>query len=61
MNGSNTSFTLANTPTAGTVSVYLNGIYQEAGAGNDYTISTNTITYLTAPVTGDKIRVNYMK
>ena len=61
VNGTNTAFTLAFTPTAGTVSVYLNGIYQEPGAGNDYTISTNTITYLTAPVTGDKIRANYMK
>lgn len=61
VNGSNTTFTLANTPTAGSEEVYLNGILQEPGAGNDYTISTNTITYLTAPVTGDKIRVNYRK
>ena len=37
------------------------GLLQEPGAGNDYTISTNTITYLTAPVSGDKIRVNYRK
>lgn len=61
VNGSNTTYTLANTPTAGTECVYLNGILQEPGAGNDYTISTNTITYLTAPLSGDKIRVNYMK
>lgn len=59
VNGSNTSFTLANTPTAGSEHVYLNGILQEPGAGNDYTISGGTITYLTAPVTGDKIRVSY--
>ena len=59
VNGSNTSFTLANTPASGTEQVYLNGILQEPGSGNDYTISTNTITYLTAPVTGDRIRVSY--
>lgn len=61
VNGSNTAFTLANTPTAGTEEVYLNGVLQEPGAGNDYTISGATITYLTAPLTGDKIRVNYRK
>lgn len=61
VNGSNTAFTLANTPTPGTEHVYLNGLLQEPGAGNDYTISTNTITYLTAPISGDKIRVSYMK
>lgn len=61
VNSSNTTFTLANTPTAGTEQVYLNGMLQEPGAGNDYTISGGTITYLTAPVTGDKLRVSYMK
>lgn len=61
VNGSNTTYTLANTPVAGSEEVFLNGILQEPGAGNDYTISTNTITYLTAPVTGDRLRVSYMK
>ena len=61
VNGSNTTFTLANTPISGTEQVYLNGVLQEPGAGNDYTISTNTITYLTAPISGDKIRVTYIK
>jgi hypothetical protein len=61
VNGANTTFTLANTPISGTESVFLNGLLQEAGAGNDYTISTNTITYLTAPIANDKIRVNYLK
>lgn len=60
VNGSNTTFTLANTPVAGSEEVYLNGILQEPGAGNDYTISGATITYLTAPVTGDKLRVSYI-
>ncbi|WP_394999741.1 hypothetical protein, partial [Acinetobacter sp.] len=61
VNSSNVTFVLANTPTASTECVFLNGILQEPGAGNDYTISGATITYLTAPTTGDKIRVNYMK
>jgi hypothetical protein len=61
VNGSNVTFTLANTPTSGTEQVFLNGILQEPGAGNDYTISSGTLTYLTAPLSGDKIRVTYMK
>jgi hypothetical protein len=61
INGSNTTFTLANTPVSGSEAVFLNGILQEPGAGNDYTISGGTITYLTAPLTGDRLRVNYMK
>lgn len=61
VNGSNTAFTLANTPVAGTEQVFLNGLLQEPGAGNDYTISGGTITYLTAPVTGDRLRVSYRK
>lgn len=61
INGSNTTFTLANTPTAGTVKLYLNGVRQKSGAGNDYTITTNTITMTTAPVSGDVLLVDYMK
>ena len=61
VNGTNTSFVLANTPVVGSESVFLNGILQEPGVGNDYTISVATITYLTAPVTGDKVRVSYVK
>lgn len=61
VNGSNTSFTLANTPVAGSESVFLNGILQEPGSGNDYTISGGTITFADAPVSGDRIRVNYIK
>lgn len=64
VNGSNVTFTLAFTPVSGTEQVFLNGILQEPGAGNDYTISGATITYLTAPIGGgtpDKIRVSYIK
>jgi hypothetical protein len=61
VNGSTTAFTLANTPIAGTEQVFLNGVLQEPGAGNDYTISGATITYLTAPLSGDRLRVSYQK
>lgn len=61
VNGSNTSFSLANTPVAGSEHLYLNGVLQESGAGNDYTISSNTITMATAPLSGEKIRVSYRK
>lgn len=61
VNGSNTAFVLANTPIAGSEHVHLNGLLQDVGAGNDYTISGATITYLSAPLTGDKIRVSYRK
>lgn len=61
INGSNTSFSLANTPTSGTEEVFLNGILQDAGSGNDYTISSSTITMLSPPLSGDKLRVSYFK
>lgn len=61
INGSNVTFTLANTPTAGSEEVFLNGLLQSVGAGEDYTISSATITYLTAPLTGDKLVVSYRK
>lgn len=61
INGSNVTFTLANTPTAGSEHVFLNGELQDVGAGNDYTISGATITLLTAPLAGEKLRVSYRK
>ena len=59
INGSNTAFTLANTPVAGSETLYLNGVVQNSGAGNDYTISGAAITYLTAPSTGDILLASY--
>jgi hypothetical protein len=61
INGSNTAFTLANAPVAGSEHVYLNGVLQESGSGNDYTISGSSITMLTAPTSGEKLRVSYRK
>lgn len=59
VNGSNTVFTLANTPTSGTVRVYLRGLRRKLTT--EYTISGTTLTFVTAPLTGDFIIVDYMK
>lgn len=61
IDNSNTTYTLANTPEAGSEEVYLNGLLQNEGAGNDYTISGATITMLDAPKSGDVILVSYWK
>lgn len=63
VNGVNATFTLANTPVAGTEQVFFNGQLLEPGAGNDYTISGATLTMLAPfiPTTNDKLRVNYIK
>jgi hypothetical protein len=63
INGANATFTLANTPTTGTEEVFVNGILQNVGAGNDYTISGATITFLTGaiPQTGDSVLVTYRR
>jgi len=52
INGSNTIFTTSVQP--GTVlKVYRNGIFQQQGGGNDYTLSGNTVTFSVAPLSGD--------
>jgi hypothetical protein len=61
VNGANTTYTLANTPISNTEMLYVNGLLQEPGAGNDYTISGLTITMLSAPISGDRLRANYQK
>lgn len=63
INGTNPTFTLANTPTASTEEVFVNGVLQNVGAGNDYTISGATITFQTGaiPQTGDTVLVTYRK
>jgi hypothetical protein len=61
INGANVTFTLAATPVAGTEQVFLNGLLMEPGAGNDYTISGATITMLSAPDTGARLKANYLK
>lgn len=59
IDGVNVTYTLANTPIAGSDQVYLNGVLLRQGAGHDYQISGSTITMLTAPVSPDFIQVSY--
>jgi len=61
INGSNVTFTISATPTTGTLRLYLNGQRLRSGAGNDYTLSTNTITMATAPISGDVLLADFMK
>lgn len=60
VNGSNMEFVLANTPNVGTEQVFVNGTLQQSGAGKDYLISGDTITFSYAPQSGDIILVNYI-
>lgn len=57
INGANVTFTLANTPVAGTVAVYLNGARQKVT--DDYTISGATITFVSAPLSGSNLLADY--
>jgi hypothetical protein len=62
INGTNTVFTLAATPSpASSVHLYWNGLRQNPTAGGDYTIVGNTITTSVAstPQTGDLLIVDY--
>ena len=62
VDGSNANFVIADAPVAASERVYVNGVRMHAGAGNDYTISSDTITFLTGaiPQTGDVILVDYI-
>ena len=60
VNGSNVTYTLSSTPHSDkAVRVYLNGLVEKQGVG--YTITTDTITFTTAPVTGQEPFVEYVK
>ncbi len=59
VNGSNVTFTIAHTPVSGSVKLFKNGQRLRSGAGNDFTISSSTITMATAPATGDDLNAEY--
>jgi hypothetical protein len=61
VNGANADFDLAQAHIAGSESVYLNGLLQNAGGSNDYTIASSTITFNTAPASGDVVLVSYFR
>jgi hypothetical protein len=60
LNGSNTTFTLANTPNLGTEQVFLNGALLNSGANSDYVVDGTTLTFTLPPQSGDVILVNYI-
>lgn len=60
VNGSNATYTLANTPTAGSDHCYLNGLLQEGG-GEDYTLTGTSLVFVSAPASGSRIKVTYRK
>lgn len=63
INGSNPTFALAGTPANTSTALIgtMNGDVLQPGAGNDFTISGNTITMLVVPQTGDKLLWSYLK
>jgi len=58
INSSNVTFTLANTPTAGTVQLFLNNVPIFPPA---YSVSGSTVTMGTAPLTGSTLYSHYLK
>ena len=61
INSINVTFTIANALVVGSESLFKNGLLQDVGAGNDYTISGTTITFNQAPRTNSKLLVSYIK
>lgn len=62
INGVNAVFTLANTPSVGGfLMVMLNGLPQNPGLGNDFTISGTAVTFEAGaiPVTGSRVSATY--
>lgn len=59
VNGTNTVFNLIYTPQLGSVSVYYNGLLQDEGISDDYTISGKTITFNSPPVSGSRLLASY--
>lgn len=60
INGSNAIFTTAYAFATGATRVYLNGLRMTLG--DDYTeTGTTTISFATAPISGDTLRIDYTK
>lgn len=59
VDGKNTVFNLAYTPELGSVSVYYNGLLQDEGINDDYTISGKTIAFNSPPLNGSRLISSY--
>ena len=60
LNGSNTSFTLPDSPRDGTLTLILNGLIMQEGNGNDFTLSGTTVTMAVAPEDNDRLVASYI-
>jgi hypothetical protein len=63
VNGTNVAYALADAPVSTSVQIYLNGLMQQPGSGKDYELSgtaLQTVTFATAPETGDILLANYV-
>lgn len=58
--GGSDTLTLTGTPVAATLFVFVGGALQRRGAGNDYTITGNVITFLSIPAADDNIETIFM-
>ena len=58
IDGANDTFTLANTPATDSLQIFLNGMYQ-TGGGEDYTLTGNSIVFVSAPLTNSILRAFY--
>ena len=55
----NLIFTLQHVPVSHSEHVYINGVLQDPGQDNDYSITTNEIIFTEAPLSGSKIKCTY--
>lgn len=60
-NGAQTVFTLASSYRTTSCAVYLNGVRQTVGAGNDYVETGPDITFSVAPRSGATVNVGYIR
>lgn len=59
VDGVNAVFTLSSIPIPGSEHLYLNGLLQDEGGSEDYTIIDNIITFNLAPLPNMKLRCSY--
>jgi hypothetical protein len=59
INGTNKVFRISSLPIANTEVVYLNGMAMDSPGDYSMTGDGQDITFVTAPIAGDKILVNY--
>ena len=60
INDANVTFTLPGTPVSGSLILTKNGQVQLSGTGLDFTLSGVTITFTTAPLSGEYLRAWFM-